>query len=519
MRLLHETLRQTAAHYPTQTAIVAGTARLTYDDLWQQSLRLAQALRDKDVQRGDRVVIFLENDWPCAVALYGTLLADAVFVIVNPQTKADKLAYILNDCAARILVTSNELRHCVHTALAATPQVQHILVTDLSADEGLDPRACHFQNLLAATLPPSGDAPVSRAISRDLCALIYTSGSTGQPKGVMHTHQSMLFALGSLVEYLGITAADHIMCVLPLAFDYGLYQLLMAVQCGATLVLERSFAYPAQIFKVMAAENVTIFPGVPTVFAMLLAAHERQSLSFPTIRCVTNTAAALPADFNTRLRTVFPHAAIYRMYGLTECKRVSYLPPADIDRKPDSVGIAIPGTEVLVLDAQGQPVPPGVPGTLHVRGTHVMAGYWNQPEKTAHMLKPGPTPGELMLCTHDMFTQDADGYLTFIGRSDDIIKSRGEKVSPLEVEAVIHIIPGVHEVAVLGAPDALLGEAVCAFISVNTGSTLAEAQIKRFCGQHLEGFMVPSRVIILSALPKSANGKIDKQTLAILLSA
>lgn len=519
MRLLHETLRHTAAQNPTQTAIVAGATRLTYSDLWQQSQCLAEALRGKGVERGDRVVVFLENDWPCVVALYGILLADAVFVIVNPQTKADKLAYIINDCAAKILITSHELQHCVQTARPATPQIRHIIVTDLATNENTDPCLSRFQTLLATAVVASDVPAPSHTISRDLCALIYTSGSTGQPKGVMHTHQSMLFALGSLVEYLGITASDRIMCVLPLAFDYGLYQLLMTVQAGATLILERSFAYPAQIFKIMAAEKATIFPGVPTVFAMLLATHERQPLSFPTIRSVTNTAAALPADFNTRLRAIFPHAALFRMYGLTECKRVSYLPPADIDRKPNSVGIAIPGTEVLVLDTQGHPVPPGVPGTLYVRGAHIMAGYWNQPEKTAHMLKPGPTPGELMLCTHDLFIQDAEGYLTFVGRSDDIIKSRGEKVSPLEVEAVIHKIPGVHEVAVMGTPDAVLGEAVCAFISVNADISLVEAQIKKICGQHLEGFMVPSRVIILPALPKSANGKIDKKTLATLLSA
>jgi acyl-coenzyme A synthetase/AMP-(fatty) acid ligase len=206
------------------------------------------------------------------------------------------------------------------------------------------------------------------------------------------------------------------------------------------------------------------------------------------------------------------------MYGLTECKRVSYLPPEQIDQKPESVGIAIPGTEVMVLDNTGQPVNPGEVGTLYVRGPHVMLGYWNQPEKSAHMLKQSLLPGERMLCTHDLFTVDEDNYLYFIGRTDDIIKSRGEKISPLEVETVIYGILGIREVAVFGMPDPLLGQVVIAIVTVIKGSTLTEAQVKKFCKDKLEAFMVPKHVKFLSELPKSANGKTDKMALAALLS-
>ena len=516
-RLLQDALYLAAIRFPTKVAIVTETARMTYFDLWQQSLRFSQALRAKGIPRGARVVIFMDNDWQCAVALYGSLYADCVFTVVNPLSKSEKLTYMINDCQASVLVTSHALEHTTRLAITATPHLQYVLVTDLPPEKNPDTRLHNFQNTLTAVDQPVENGPPPRNISRDLSALIYTSGSTGTPKGVMQTHQSMLFALESLCELLKITHSDRIICVLPLAFNYGLYQLLMTIHSGATLILERSFAYPSQTFKIMAAEGVTVFPGVPTIFKMLITAHERQPLCFMDMRCVTNTAATLPPDYNGPLRAIFPQASIYRMYGLTECKRVSYLPPEDFDRKPASVGIAIPGTEVMVLNSIGEPVPPGVTGVLHVRGAHVMAGYWNQPENTAHMLKPGPTPGEMMLCTHDLFTIDTDGYLYYIGRSDDIIKSRGEKVSPTEVEAALLKVNGIYEAAVVGTPDPLLGHAVCAFVSLSPDHNLTETLIRKFCAQHLESYMVPSRVMILPDLPKTGHGKIDKKTLMTFL--
>ncbi|MCG3145758.1 MAG: Long-chain-fatty-acid--CoA ligase [Gammaproteobacteria bacterium] len=509
-RLLQETLRHSVELYPDKVAVVSGADRITYAELWEQSVAMAHALRRIGVSRGDRVAIFLDNTWHCPIALYGTLLADAAFVIINPQTKGDKLSYILKDCSASALIADHHLRGVFMPAIADS-QVKGVIAAGQGIATDAEPRLLWWDDALAESAGMEANA---RSITVDLCSLIYTSGSTGEPKGVMHTHQSMVFALQSLVEYLRLDETDSLLCVLPLAFDYGMYQLLMAMSTGATLVLERSFTYPAQVFKSMQAEGVTVFPGVPTVFAMLLAAHERQSLEFPLVRRVTNTAAALPSSFNTRLREIFPRADLYRMYGLTECKRVSFLPPSDVDRKPESVGIAIPGTEVMVLDDGGRHVAPGQVGKLYVRGAHVMLGYWNQPEKSAHMLKPGRFPGERVLCTHDLFTVDEDGYLYFVGRSDDIIKCRGEKVSPIEVEAVLFGIGGIREAAVIGVPHPVLGQAVHAYVNLADGSTLDEHDVKRICGEKLEAYMVPQRVVFLPELPKSANGKIDKKALA-----
>ena len=510
IRLLQDTLITSVARYPNDTALIVSDARMSYSEVSDYACRLAHVLHSYGLCRGDRVVIFMENTWQCAVSIYGILLAGGVFVIVNPQTKSDKLAFILRDSGARVLLSESTLLK----AFASVAEKLTKLKVSCASQSKVLPAG--VENLDDALVDMPIKLPPQSTISQDLAALIYTSGSTGEPKGVMHTHQSMMFALQSLVEYLRIDKTDRLICLLPLAFDYGLYQLLMTIYTGATLVLERSFTYPAQAVHLMEAEGVTVFPGVPTIFTLLLAAHEHNARSFPKIRCVTNTAASLPPNLNTRLLEIFPNADIYRMYGLTECKRVSYLPPEQIKQKPESVGIAIPGTEVMVLDSVGQPVKAGEVGILYVRGSHVMLGYWNQPEKSAFMLKPGLIAGEHMLCTHDLFTVDDDGYLYFIGRSDDIIKSRGEKISPVEIETVLYSINGISEAAVLGIPDPILGEAVIAFVSVLEGSSISETQIKKQCKDKLEAFMVPKHVRFLAELPKSANGKTDKKALETL---
>jgi acyl-CoA synthetase (AMP-forming)/AMP-acid ligase II len=301
--------------------------------------------------------------------------------------------------------------------------------------------------------------------------------------------------------------------MLPLAFDYGLYQLLMAIRLGATLVIERSFTYPAQVFQRMEQYGVTVFPGVPTVYALVLSAHARSPLTFPNVTRVTNTAAALPDDFVTRLHEVFPNALIYKMYGLTECKRVSYLEPELVDSKPGSVGKAIPGTEIYLLNPDGTPTPRGETGILYVRGPHVMLGYWNRPDLTDHMLKPGKYPGERVLCTQDHFRMDADGFLYFVGRTDDIIKTRGEKVSPVEVENAMHGIAGIREVAVIGVPDDVLGQSVRAYVVLEAGATLTDKQIRVLSAQRLENFMVPKDIVIIDDLPKTTTGKVSKKLL------
>ena len=506
-RLLHDSLVEATEQDASKEALVVDGERFSYEDVLGRALGFAGALLEHGLDRGDRVVVFTDNSLACVVSVFGTLLAGGVFVVVNPQTKEDKLAYILTDSGAAFLVTEGSIALVAARALEGVPSVKAAVCR--AAPDGVD-GMLDFDALVADSSPP---ATTPGTIPLDLAALIYTSGTTGNPKGVMMTHQSMVFAAGSIAEYLRLRRQERILGVVPLAFDYGLYQLLMSVHLGATLVLERSFVYPAQTLKQVDAEEVTVFPGVPTIFATLVSMHERAALRYPTVERITNTAAALPPTFHDPLREIFPNALVFRMYGLTECKRVSYLEPELLEAKPTSVGKAIPGTETLVLDADLRPVAPGQTGILHVRGPHVMAGYWRQPELSAEMLVAGPFPGERMLCTHDHFTVDEEGFLYFVGRSDDIIKTRGEKVSPIEVENALYAIPGVREAAVIGFPDELLGEAIHAYVAVDGGAELTERDVLAGCRERLEGFMVPARVTFLDELPKTATGKIRKKGL------
>jgi len=511
-RLLPDALVATARRLPEKAAVVHEDEVLTYRELLDRSRRIARLLRDGGVRRGDRVAIYMDSGPWVVACVYGALLADAAFVVVNPQTREEKLRYILQDCAAAALLADGRAARRLPGALQERHELRVLALHH--APEGLGvllPGAVGLEAALASAEPHEGP---NEAIPLDLAALVYTSGSTGDPKGVMLSHQNMTFAQESLAEYLRLQEDDRILNVLPLAFDYGLYQALLAVRVGATLVLESSFAFPARTVARIRQHGVTVLPGVPTIFATLLSMHRREALSLPSVKTITNTGAHLPDAYLAPLLQICPGARIYKMYGLTECKRVCYLEPERLFDKPGSVGKAIPGTEVAVLGADGTRVPPGDAGTLHVRGPHVMMGYWNLPEETARMLVPGPYPGERMLCTHDRFRVDEEGFLYFLGRTDDIIKSGGEKISPLEVDEVLMDHPAVAQVVTFAVPHDKLGEEVAAAVVLRDGQSLDERTLRDFAASRLADFKVPRRVVILDEIPKGATGKLQRIGLA-----
>lgn len=509
VRLLHDALssKEGDERALRRVAVICQGRSYSYGELLDSARRLAGALCKRGLSRGDRVAIYMDNSWPCVVSIFAASMAGGVLMVVNPQTKADKLGFMLEDSGARFLLSDWHLSKEILPALSRAKQVETVICAGEPPHErGIE----SFVEVLQSSEPLTSKP---QTIPLDLAALIYTSGSTGHPKGVMQTHQSMVFALGSLIEYLRLDADDRILCALPLAFDYGLYQLFMAIALGATLVLERGFTYPAEVLARLREHRVTVFPGVPTIFGMLLSMHGQKPLRLDSVKRVTNTAAALPDHFTNSLRAIFPNALIYRMYGLTECKRVSYLEPEKIDQKPGSVGKAIPGTEVFLLSPNGSKTQEGEIGVLHVRGPHVMLGYWNRPEESARMLRPGSFPGERILCTHDFFRMDEDGYLYFVARSDDIIKTRGEKVSPAEVENALYAIEGVREAAVVGIPDALLGQAIRAYVVLAPGVSLTAQKLRALSAMRLESFMVPQEIVFCDELPRTATGKVDYRSL------
>ncbi len=517
--LLHHFFSDTVAHYPDKTALICDGQHYSYSDIAVRVKTLACTLHACGVKRGERVALFLDNRVEMAVGVYAALTIGAVFMPVNALTKQDKLSYLLNDSRAAALITDMALQSIWAGALAAntgsTEGINAIIVGYAASEisslpSSLAARCVPYPNELVAT--PIIDEAAT--IDCDLASIIYTSGSTGEAKGVMLTHLNMVSAARSVSGYLELNASDVILCVLPLAFDYGLYQLLMSFKVGATLVLERSFVFPIKVLEIMSREKVTVFPGVPTIFSLLMNLKGLEKFDLSALRKITNTAAALSEEHIRRLRALFPQAVLYSMYGLTECKRVTYLPPDQLDIRPTSVGRGMPNEEVWLVDEAGNRLPHGSTGELVIRGSNVMRGYWEKPAETANRLKPGPNVGEMVLYSGDLFRSDDEGWLYFVARRDDIIKSRGEKVSPREVENTIYSLDGVQDVAVIGVPDELLGQAIKAFIVQREGFNLSERDVIRHCLARLENFMAPKVVEFVDALPTTDTGKIKKTGLS-----
>ncbi len=510
--LVRDFLEQSAERLPEKVGLVCEGQRLTYRQLDERANQVAHALVELGVGRGDRVGLYLDNSVEMVVGIFAVAKVGAVFVAINPTMKRDKFLYVLNNCRATALIADAkvDLSGLLDEAGGAVPSLRGIILGGRNASAATPgARQITFESVLDRC---SSARPARVGGDLDLACLIYTSGTTGDPKGVMSDHSNVVFAASSIIEYLENVESDVVINVLPLSFDYGLYQLLMTFKFGGSLVLEKSFTFPAAVLKRIEQERVTGFPGVPTIYAMLLP-MDLSGFDLSSLRYLSNTAAALPVSHIEAIRNKFPGATLYSMYGLTETKRTLFLPPAELDRRPGSVGIPIPGTEAWVEDESGQRLGPGEVGELVVRGRHVMRGYWEAPEATALRYRPGLIPGERHCYTGDLFRVDEDGFFYFVGRRDDIIKSRGEKVAPKEVEAVLYSLPGVREAAVIGVPDAILGQAIKAFI-VAEGGQLTEKQVLAHCRAHLEDYMVPRQVEFRPELPKTSSGKITKTGLA-----
>jgi long-chain acyl-CoA synthetase len=512
--LVHEWLRRSAKRFPGKVAIICGQERLTYKSINERTDRLAHALIDAGVERHDRVVVLLDNSCESVISMYGILKAGAAFVILDGSVKSPKLKHILGSSGARILITHTSKAKVVAGALVDKPNECKIIW--VGPEKGIPPSLSGSSlrwDALFTDDSSDSSRELPRCIDVDLAALIYTSGSTGEPKGVICTHHNVIAVARSVIEYLGNVEEDIILNVLPLSFGYGLYQVIMAFMYGGTVVLEKSFYYIKPFLELIGKEKVTGIPMVPTIIAMLLKLEDLGKFDFSSVRYITNAGAALPVAHARIIRKLFPHIKIFSMYGLTECKRATYLSPEELDNRPDSVGGAIPNSEVFLVDENGCQVPPGQEGELVVRGTNVMFGYWGDPELTARAYRPGRYPGERILYSGDYFRADDQGFLYFIGRRDDMIKCRGERVIAREVESILSSIQGVAEAAVIGFPDEMLGQVIKAFIVRKNGTELSENDILKYCGANMETFMQPKYIQFVDALPKTPNGKVDKNKL------
>jgi len=517
--LVHEWLSRSARRHPDKDAIVCGQERWTYRKLEACSNRFARVLCDLGLERQDRVVILLGNCAETVASLYGTLKAGGVFVILDGNTKARRLQYVLQNSQARVLVARSSLRALVVEAMEGLGHDVRVVWHDTNAPVGAPPSVSDTcWNALVAdgadesdrSSVAAGDLP--RTIDIDLAALIYTSATTGDPKGVMSTHHNMISAARSIIQFIGNEPDDVVLDALPLSFDYGLYQVIMAVMFGGTVVLESSFVYLHNILTRIAEEKVTGFPIVPTMVAMLLKMRDLGGYDLRCLQYITNTGAALPVQHIRSLQQLLPHVKLFSMFGLTECKRVGYLDPDELARRPGSVGKAMPNCEVAVVDEQGDRVPAGEVGELVIRGSNVMQGYWRDPAMTDKTYRLGPYPASRWLYSGDYFRMDKEGFLYFLGRKDDMIKTRGERVSPKEVENAICELDDVAEAAVVPVPDEILGQAIKVFV-VGRSDDLSEKDVLRHCARRLEPFMVPKHVEFVPALPRTAHGKINKREL------
>jgi long-chain acyl-CoA synthetase len=508
--LLHNLLTESTARFPEKTALVFNDNRYTYSQLSKWVMQLARGFREYGLKRNERVVIYLDNCPVTIAALYGVLAADGVFVVINNKVKYQKLTYIVNNCEAAYVLTAT--RHLtspdmINRLQEDCPSVRNIFFIDESPVDGVSISDFKIYR---------NDPVESNNIDIDLAGIIYTSGSTGAPKGVTMTHLNMVSAVRSISTYLRNTKEDIVLNVLPLSFDYGLYQVLMCYYYGGTMILEKDMVFIYKIIEVLQREKVTGFPIVPTVLSLLLRMKNPESIDLGNLRYISNTGAALQLQYIQQFRSLFPHVQIFSMYGLTECKRVSYLEPEEIDRKLTSVGKAMPNVEVMIVDDNWNELPPNSTGRLVVRGTSVMQGYWNDRKGTDERIKQGRYPFERFLDTGDLFKMDEEGYLYFVGRNDDLMKVKGERVAPREVEIILCQYPGVAESAVIGKPDEEWGSRVTAFVVPDGSNNSIEVNsLLRYCKQNLEDFAVPKELIIVNELPRNQNGKIDKKSLLL----
>jgi amino acid adenylation domain-containing protein len=479
---------------PRREALADGERRLSFGELEAESNRLAHVLKRLGLRRGDRVAIALPNRVETVISIFAALKAGGCFMMVSPNTR--RLEQLIDDARARALVTET-----------ASGELGVIAVGDR-------PAAVDFSEAAPSHRPEPG------GIDLDLAALLYTSGSTGEPKGVMLTHQNVISATRSIAAYLKLTADDVIFSVLPLSFGYGLTQLFTAFSVGARLVLERGLTFPHLVLTRMREEGASGFAIVPTMATILLGV-DLSRYQLP-LRYLTCAGGALMPEQARRLQAALPGTNIIPMYGQTECLRVLYLEADELAKRPDSVGRGMPNQELFLVDAEGREPGPDQVGELVVRGAHVMKGYWRRPDETARKLRPLPAElrareqigeDEKLLYTGDLFRRDRDGYYYFVGRTDHIIKSRGEKVCPHEVELALASLDGVLEAAVVGTAHPLLGEAVKAIVVLAPGVTLSEKDVRRHCAALLEEHMVPQLVEFRAELPKNERGKIVRQAL------
>lgn len=519
---VHHLIEWAASAHSESPALTFKKETVAYGELWSRVQSLGAGLRALGLKREDRVAVYLDKRLETVTAIFGTSAAGGVFVPVNPLLRPQQVAYILRDCGVRVLITSRERLALLSEELLNCPSLQHVILVD-GAGAGAGPTDAVEQLGAegAATVHRWADvnvegalAAASGAIDVDIAAILYTSGSTGSPKGVVLSHRNLIVGAESVSSYLQNTAEDVILSALPLSFDAGFSQLTTAFSVGAHVIL-MNYLLPADVVRLCRQHGVTGLTCVPPLWIQIA------DLPWPTdvaqrLRYFANTGGRMPKATLTTLRETFTEAKPYLMYGLTEAFRSTYLDPAEVERRPDSIGKAIPNAEILVVRADGSLCGPGEEGELVHRGALVALGYWNDPQRSAERFRPAPGVDaswrvpEAAVWSGDMVVADEEGFLYFVGRQDDMIKTSGYRVSPSEIEEVVYESGLVRDVVALGIEDPKLGQRVALVVSASGAADVDTEQLLTFLRHRLPLYMIPASVVVRTELATSPNGKFDR---------
>ncbi len=505
VNLIHQFLERSADKYPEKEAVWHKEQWMTYARLETSANKVGNYLRESGIQRGDRVALLHENSFDYIIAYYGILKAGAVTVALNTETTSEALVYTLGHSGAKAIITNKRFSRHLVPALPKTPDLKEVIINQPDLRQYEEIGHCHTTRLQDIYDSGNPAHPGVRIIDIDLASIVYTSGSTGKPKGVTLSHLNVLTNTRSIVSYLRITGEDRVMVVLPFYYIYGKSLLNTHFYAGGSVVIDNRFQYPQVILETMKKTSVTGFSGVPSTFMILLNKSAVRKFEFPFLRYLTQAGGAMAPAVQKEVAGVFSPAQLFIMYGATEASaRLSYLDPEMLEQKWGSIGKGIPNVDLFVADEKGNRLPMNTTGEIVARGANLMQGYWRDPEGTAQVLRNN------LYYTGDLGVEDEEGFVFVVGRTKDIIKPGGFRVSAKEIEEAILELNEVHEVAVIGVDDPILGEAIKALIVPREGADPDKEAIKKFLAEKLSSQKLPKYIEFRESLPKNESGKILK---------
>jgi acyl-CoA ligase (AMP-forming) (exosortase A-associated) len=505
---VHDLLAKNIPANASRIALVSRGQSITYGELADRVESTAAWLHAAGVKRGDRIGIHLPKSVEEVVATFAVARIGAVFVNINYQWTTSQMEFIVKDSGAKVLFTDAR-RAKVIAELPVASELTHVVVN------GEAPKVKNFTswNTFETKKCPIPDP----TIDPDLAGLLYTSGSTGKPKGVMFSHRNIILGARIVARYLGNTAEDRVLSLLPLSFDYGLNQITTMFLVGGSVVLQ-SVSLPAEIVKTVATNDVTGVALVAPSWVQVVRYLEEAPTKFPKLRYVTNSGGKIPLGALEKMPGLFPGVEIFLMYGLTEAFRSTFLPPHLFKSKMGSIGRAIPNTEIFVVDPERGICGPGEQGELLHRGGLISGGYWNNPAATDEKIKVNkhlrPLIGdEKVVHSGDIVRMDEEGYLWFVSRMDTMIKCSGYRLSPTEVEEILSGHQQVLETVAFGVEDEELGQVVHVAVGTSANGDFKLEDLQHFCVKKMPSYMVPKKIYTFAGtMPRTSSGKIDRPT-------